>query len=335
MRCSGCKAPIDDERLVACPQCGVGLVDAARGELERLRGERNEYLRELKRAVWIDVVGVAVLGIAIAGVGLYQVYTNAVRRAEEAVLKEVTNRFNEKNVQDTLQTVAATRAADLIASVVRPEMERTRTDLRDSVAQATTKVAEIDEAMKTASEQLAAVAQLTNLLKLQSRAQAFHRPSFDELRRLAEESPDAEAGVMAEGAWQSVRGLYSNYEWEGVVEVKNGDGTTLRGVDVPLAEVVTKLKAGSAEERGLAARALSDYHCRGPETGTVDRKRIVVALVEVIGDEPHLVSLAQEIQALYVCAPSLQDPSRFSIDRLDTKRVREWWDKHKSDYVER
>lgn len=126
--CPNCGYKVENDLLLACPECNKLLGD----DLGRLsREEEQRVIKGLKRNILRDMLFLAGALAIITILSLWGIKEGL----ERITLKRIDEQFEQPGIQTLLEDVARTKTKDLMQRQIDPELKRLRKELSEQVAQ--------------------------------------------------------------------------------------------------------------------------------------------------------------------------------------------------------
>ena len=134
--CPKCNTPIDDSHLIRCPKCATIFSEYERNQQiqqELLTTNKEELVRELKKAILKSLIGRIFLGLSIMGViagwGLLQIYWGL----QTLVTTRIAAQFEEPQIRGTLTEVAQKEASVIIKDSVQASIDQVRKSANQAI----------------------------------------------------------------------------------------------------------------------------------------------------------------------------------------------------------
>jgi hypothetical protein len=167
--CGSCHSKVDDDRLVACPNCGgVLTADAPRNNILQLE-EKREIINEIWKRLWKWLIGglsiIALGSFLHSGFTLDKLYNQGIEYVRGLLISRVEAEFQTEKISETVQRVAESQAKKMIKEEISPSIEAFQIEL--NIELLTTKEA-------------------TQFNLLVTKAFNDNRSAFDELKNIAE-----------------------------------------------------------------------------------------------------------------------------------------------------
>ncbi|MDA2934935.1 hypothetical protein MYX82_11425 [Acidobacteria bacterium AH-259-D05] len=301
-KCTSCGDLNTDDRLVACPNCGVAYsADPAPISTDQEHQIVQKLWKRLRLWLFGGFSVLTLVSVVLIVLSLIKAYTTGVKRLEDALVSRVEAEFQTERVTRTVQKVAADKATELMREEIAPVVDRFRNDTREA----------IDEAQETA-EELRVVSEYTTAV---ISAQNDDRQAFDQLRVWAndENFPYSEG---ASRAWQTILDQHAQPFY-------------VTGGAVPWPEDVDPGKLGISELRAVYSTAPA--HVRPPLIEYI-WERDDLAKVERLDFLADVLRSEQSLNAVERAGRIFNSATQQKYKPLAVDPMLSWYQQHRSDF---
>jgi len=221
-------------------------------------------------AKWYVFIVPAVTAAIGFWIGIQITLPQIYRKAEQYITESITKKFSEPNISKTLQDVASQEAQSIIASEVRPGVEKAKEQIVAFETYLDDMELKFDAKYKILAEQVSNLEERDKLMQLADEAiNNGNRQAYEGLMRIANDSfQDENIRFAAKAEWFQVKRFYI-----GLTRVKGrnlakrqSDGTKIdvKDEDLTTQELVRSLLASNEwTVRVLAASALKNRKEKG------------------------------------------------------------------------
>ncbi len=154
-KCSECGHVVEDERLVACPECHTSFAEAKVEGTALTQEQEDEILKRLwqkQRRWFFGELSV----LAIVGVGsLFAIYLGTMNRVEVIIVDEVVKEFKTERIRDTVEQVAKSEASEIMEDELRPSILRFEEQVNSYLAEAQAEATAVENELEEIREAVA------------------------------------------------------------------------------------------------------------------------------------------------------------------------------------
>ena len=316
-KCTKCGTRIDDDRLVACPQCGTNFSEAALP----LSSEQESYIlsklwRRLLKYLFGSFSIIGIISVVMIILAVVKAYRGGTLHFETMLIDRISQEFKEPRIRQTIQQVAENKAQELMLSNIEPEVEKFKNEIQSSLTGVQNKADRIEKVLSESQSTLEDIKSTSDFAFLLTKASNDDRPSFDSLLTISR----SQGNRFKEISTQALLQIVSNLQMTGIFSYN---------IDLKKFYNIDSAKASLADFAEVLKRTMPIHQCSILKEIWEQKRFSKATKLDMLY---KVISSTHSIRCLHQACRLMNEEAKLEKNILAYEEYIKWWEENRESY---